>query len=48
MVYDTVASFTCMYVIKTIQNVFVGLGTDNCPQQITITTGIIEIESKVL
>lgn len=34
-----------MYVINTIQNVFVGLGTENCPQNNTAMTGIIEIVS---
>jgi len=45
MVYGVFISFTCIYVIKTIQNVFVGLGTDNCPQNNIIATGIIEIVS---
>jgi len=45
MAYDAFVSFTCIYVIKTIQNVFVGLGTDNCPHNNIIAVGIIEIVS---
>lgn len=40
--------FTCIYVINTIQNVLEGLGTESCPQNITIITGTIEIKLKLL